>query len=57
MLITDEKVKNPQETPPRGAVLLSKTPESKKLDPKYFGEGCDIINNKVYQLTYKERKM
>lgn len=32
MLITDEKVKKPQETPPRGAVLLSKTPEPKELD-------------------------
>jgi glutaminyl-peptide cyclotransferase len=26
------------------------------LDKKYFGEGITIINNKIYQLTYKEEK-
>lgn len=25
------------------------------LDGKYFGEGITIINNKIYQLTYKEK--
>ena len=33
-----------------GKVLLS-TP----LDPKYFGEGITIFNNKVYQLTWQEQ--
>jgi glutaminyl-peptide cyclotransferase len=27
--------------------------QSKKLDEKYFGEGITILNNKLYQLTYK----
>ena len=27
-----------------------------QLDPKYFGEGITILNNKVYQLTYQSRK-
>jgi glutamine cyclotransferase len=27
-----------------------------KLDPKYFGEGITILNDKVYQLTYKSRE-
>ena len=26
------------------------------LDPSYFGEGITILNNKVYQLTYKSRE-
>lgn len=26
------------------------------LDKKYFGEGITILNNKIYQLTYKEEK-
>ncbi|KAM3137533.1 hypothetical protein pb186bvf_010323 [Paramecium bursaria] len=26
-----------------------------KLHNKYFGEGCDIIDGKLYQLTWKER--
>lgn len=25
-----------------------------KMDDKYFGEGITILNNKIYQLTYKE---
>ena len=35
-----------------------KTGEADKkiiLDDKYFGEGITILNNKIYQLTYKER--
>ena len=27
-----------------------------ELDDKYFGEGITILNNKIYQLTYKARK-
>ncbi|CAD8049964.1 unnamed protein product [Paramecium sonneborni] len=27
------------------------------LDGQFFGEGCDIINNKVYQLTWLEKKI
>lgn len=27
-----------------------------QLDPKYFGEGITILNDKVYQLTYKSRE-
>lgn len=27
-----------------------------KLDPKYFGEGMCILNNHVFQLTYKSRE-
>ncbi|HWB27733.1 MAG TPA: glutaminyl-peptide cyclotransferase [Chitinophagaceae bacterium] len=26
-----------------------------KLDKQYFGEGISVINNKLYQLTYKEK--
>jgi glutaminyl-peptide cyclotransferase len=33
-----------------GKILLSKP-----LDEKYFGEGITILNNKLYQLTYKSR--
>ena len=29
---------------------------SHKMDDKYFGEGLTILNNKLYQLTYKEGK-
>lgn len=28
-----------------------------KLDPKYFGEGITIFNNKIYQLTWQEKKV
>jgi len=28
-----------------------------KLDKQYFGEGISLINNKLYQLTYKEKKV
>ena len=38
--------------------LDAKTGKSYKtlnLDGKYFGEGITIINNKIYQLTYKEQ--
>lgn len=31
--------------------------KSVKLDPKYFGEGISMINNKIYQLTYQEHKV
>jgi glutaminyl-peptide cyclotransferase len=34
-----------------GKVLLST-----KMDAKYFGEGMTILNNKIYQLTYREGK-
>lgn len=27
-----------------------------KLEEKYFGEGITILNNKIYQLTYKNKK-
>lgn len=27
------------------------------LDPAYFGEGITILNNKIYQLTWKEHKI
>ncbi|CAD8046106.1 unnamed protein product [Paramecium primaurelia] len=30
---------------------------NQNLDDQFFGEGCDIINNKVYQLTWLERKI
>lgn len=26
------------------------------LDKQYFGEGCTLLNGKIYQLTYKEKK-
>jgi len=28
-----------------------------KLDPKYFGEGITILNDTIYQLTYKNNKV
>lgn len=28
-----------------------------KLEKKYFGEGCDIIDGYIYQLTWREQKM
>jgi glutamine cyclotransferase len=34
--------------------VLQKTPI---MDAQYFGEGISIINNKIYQLTYKEHKV
>ncbi len=30
--------------------------QSQKLDAAYFGEGLTILNNNIYQLTYRERK-
>ena len=30
--------------------------QSKMLDAKYFGEGITILNDKIYQLTYKTQK-
>ena len=27
---------------------------AKKMDAKYFGEGLTVLNNKIYQLTYRE---
>lgn len=30
--------------------------QSKDLDEQYFGEGITILNSKIYQLTYKEKK-
>ena len=30
--------------------------QSKRLEDKYFGEGITILNNKIYQLTYKTQK-
>jgi len=29
---------------------------SKGMEPQYFGEGCTILNGKIYQLTYREAK-
>lgn len=34
-----------------------KIKKSFKLANQYFGEGISIINNKIYQLTYKEHKV
>ncbi len=34
-----------------GKVLLSK-----KMEPRFFGEGITVLNGKLYQLTYKEGK-
>lgn len=33
-----------------------KIEQSKMLDDKYFGEGITILNDKIYQLTYKTQK-
>ena len=33
-----------------------KVEQSKMLDDKYFGEGITILDNKIYQLTYKTQK-
>jgi glutaminyl-peptide cyclotransferase len=33
-----------------------KVEQSKMLDEKYFGEGITILNDKIYQLTYKTQK-
>ena len=33
-----------------------KVEQSKMLDDKYFGEGITILNDKIYQLTYKTQK-
>ena len=33
-----------------------KIEQSKMLDEKYFGEGITILNDKIYQLTYKTQK-
>jgi glutamine cyclotransferase len=33
-----------------------KVVQSKMLDAKYFGEGITILNDKIYQLTYKTQK-
>jgi glutaminyl-peptide cyclotransferase len=30
--------------------------QSVKLDDQYFGEGITILNNRLYQITYKEQK-
>lgn len=30
--------------------------QSKDLDEKYFGEGITILNNKIYQITYRSQK-
>ncbi len=30
--------------------------QSQKLDAAYFGEGLTILNNAIYQLTYREKK-
>ncbi len=38
-------------------IVLSsgKTVKEKPLGPQYFGEGITVLNNKIYQLTYKNR--
>lgn len=33
-----------------------KTLQSHKMDDKYFGEGITILNDKIYQLTYRSKK-
>lgn len=37
-------------------LLTGKPLQSFDLDDKYFGEGITILNNKVYQLTYRAQK-
>lgn len=36
-------------------IKTGKTDKKVQLDPKYFGEGMTIINNKVYYLTWKHK--
>ncbi len=36
-------------------VKTGKVLQSHKLDNKYFGEGITVLNDKIYQLTYKEK--
>lgn len=38
-------------------VSTGKTLQQTALDPKYFGEGITILNNKIYQLTWKDHKV
>ncbi len=33
-----------------------KTVQSFKMDDKYFGEGITVLNDKIYQLTYRAKK-
>lgn len=35
---------------------ISKTIKELKIEDQYFGEGITILNNKIYQLTYKHKK-
>ena len=37
-------------------ISTGKVIKSKPLDDQYFGEGITIIDNKIYQLTYKNQK-
>jgi glutaminyl-peptide cyclotransferase len=39
----------------RHNILTGKSKEEYKLDNQYFGEGITILNNKLYQLTYKNK--
>lgn len=36
--------------------LTGKILQSHKMDDRYFGEGITILNDKLYQLTYKSKK-
>ncbi|MFN4974824.1 MAG: glutaminyl-peptide cyclotransferase [Bacteroidota bacterium] len=38
-------------------VSTGKTLQQTALDPKYFGEGITILNNKIYQLTWQDHKV
>ncbi|MCK5536438.1 MAG: glutaminyl-peptide cyclotransferase [Bacteroidales bacterium] len=37
-------------------VKSGKTVQSYRMDDKYFGEGITILNDKIYQLTYRSQK-
>ena len=39
----------------RHNIQTGKSKEEYKLDNQYFGEGITILNNKLYQLTYKHK--
>lgn len=41
----------------RNDLATGKADKMIKLDKQYFGEGISLINNKIYQLTYKEKKV
>lgn len=41
----------------KGDIATAKASKTIKLDDKYFGEGIAILNDKIYQLTYREHKV